>query len=175
MSKTYISTVNMLNKLRSLKENKENTIQNTKYLTESVDQTASAIAITDDPKFGDNVLSNQITQFRTSVESSAQFSKANPENPSESPLIYIPNEKNIVFTGTIPTLNNLKWQFVLNSTSNNGCFVWTDENLPTENSHLSLNKDTLMILNKLQGFYRNWCEQWRQSAKELEQLGNADN
>jgi hypothetical protein len=168
MSKTYITTVNILNKIRSLNENKKN-------ITESFNDSSNAIAITDDPKFGDSVLSNQINQFRTSVESSAQFSKANAENPAESPLIYIPNEKNIVFTGTIPTLNNLKWQFVLNSTSNNGCFVWTDENLPTENSHLSLNKDTLVILNKLQGFYKNWCEQWRQSAKELEQLGNADN
>ena len=58
----------------------------------------------------------------------------------------------------------MKWQFVLKNNTGDGCFVWTDG--------MILNKENLMILNKLQGFQKNWCEQWRQSAKELEQLNN---
>ena len=69
-----------------------------------------AIAITDDPKFGTNVLSSQIEAFRTQVESGAQFSEADPDKPSDSPLIFMPETKNMVFSGTIPALNNLKWQ-----------------------------------------------------------------
>lgn len=158
MSKTYTSTVNMLNKLRSLNES----CKNVSTLNEN--SNGDAIAITDDPKFGEKVLSNQISQFQSSVDSSAQFSKSNSENPADSPLIYMPDTGNIVFSGTIPSLNNMKWQFVLKNNTGDGCFVWTDG--------MILNKENLMILNKLQGFYKNWCEQWRQSAKELEQLNN---
>ena len=158
MSKTYTSTVNMLNKLRSLNES----CKNINTLNEN--SNSDAIAITDDPKFGEKVLSNQISQFQSSVDSSAQFTKSNSDNPADSPLIYMPDTGNIVFSGTIPSLNNMKWQFVLKNNTGDGCFVWTDG--------MILNKENLMILNKLQGFYKNWCEQWRQSAKELEQLNN---
>jgi hypothetical protein len=154
----YNLTVDMLNKIRSLQEN----TNKNNIINES--ENNKAIAITDDPKFGEKVLTNQIKQFQSSVDSSAQFAKGDSQNPSNSPLIYMPDTGNIVFSGTIPTLNNLKWQFVLKNNTGDGCFVWTDG--------LILNKENLMILNKLQGFYKNWCEQWRQSAAELEQLNN---
>ena len=59
-----------------------------------------AIAITDDPKFGTNVLSSQIEAFRTQVESGAQFSEADPDKPSDSPLIFMPETKNRPTPGT---------------------------------------------------------------------------
>lgn len=126
--------------------------------------TESAIAITDDPKFGDNVLTNQMNQFLSSVDSGAQFTKPNEENPADSPLIYMPETGNMVFSGTIPSLNNLKWQFVLKNNTGDGCFMWADG--------LILNKENLKTLNKLMGFYSNWKTQWQTSAKELEQLEN---
>jgi hypothetical protein len=154
MSNTYTSSLNILNKLRKLRENSNNNDN-------------SAIAITDDPKFGDNVLTNQIEQFKSAVDSSTQFSKSDNNNPSNNPLIYMPDTGNIIFSGVIPTLNNMKWQFVLKNNTGDGCFIWGDG--------IILNKENLMILNKLQGFYKNWCEQWHQSAKELEQLNNTKN
>jgi hypothetical protein len=122
----------------------------------------TAIAITDEPKFGQNALTNQIQQFRSSVESGAQFSKVNPNNVSECPLIYMPNTGNLVFSGTIPCLNNLKWQFVLKTNTGNGCFLWADG--------LILNKDNMQILNKLFGFYQNWREQWNSESADLERM-----
>lgn len=121
-----------------------------------------AIAITDDPKFGTNVLSSQIEAFRTQVESGAQFSEADPDKPSDSPLIFMPETKNMVFSGTIPALNNLKWQFVLETNTGNGCFVWADG--------LIINKDNIQVLNKLYGHYQNWRDSWRTEAADLDRM-----
>lgn len=157
MSKnSYSGAVDMLNIIRSLKKNNIN---------ESTGENVGAIAITDDTKFGDKVLTNQMEQFKSAVDSSAKFSNNDSENPANNPLIYLPNDGNIIFSGTIPRLDNLTWQFVLNDTD--GCYIVS--------KNLRLNKENLMILNKLNGFYKNWCDQWHQSAKELEQLKNANN
>ena len=121
-----------------------------------------AIAITDDPKFGTNVLSSQIEAFLTQVESGAQFSEADPDKPSDSPLIFMPETKNMVFSGTIPALNNLKWQFVLETNTGNGCFVWADG--------LIINKDNIQVLNKLYGHYQNWRDSWRTEAADLDRM-----
>ena len=121
-----------------------------------------AIAITDDPKFGQNVLSSQIESFRMQVESGAQFNEADPDKVSDSPLIFMPETKNMVFSGTIPALNNLKWQFVLETNTGSGCFIWADG--------LIINKDNIQILNKLFGYYQNWREQWRTEAADLDRM-----
>ena len=125
------------------------------------DKKANAIAITDDPRFGNGALSSQIEQFRASVESGAEFAEPS-ENVADCPLIYMPDEKNLVFSGIIPCLNNLKWQFKLKTNTGNGCFVWADG--------LIINKDNMQILNKLYGFYLNWKEQWNASAAELDKM-----
>lgn len=153
-------TRNMLSTIRSIKECNTN-INNT-LLTEDIKKDSKAIAITDEPKFGQNALTNQIQQFRSSVESGAQFSKVDDNNVSECPLIYMPETGNLVFSGVIPCLNNLKWQFVLKTSTGNGCFVWADG--------LILNKDNMQILNKLFGFYQNWREQWNSESADLERM-----
>jgi hypothetical protein len=164
MSKKNITqddiTRNMLSTIRSIKECNTN-ISNT-LLTEDIKKDSKAIAITDEPKFGQNALTNQIQQFRSSVESGAQFSKVDDNNVSECPLIYMPETGNLVFSGVIPCLNNLKWQFVLKTSTGNGCFVWADG--------LILNKDNMQILNKLFGFYQNWREQWNSESADLERM-----
>ena len=164
MSKKNITqddiTRNMLSTIRSIKECNTN-INNT-LLTEDIKKDSKAIAITDEPKFGQNALTNQIQQFRSSVESGAQFSKVDDNNVSECPLIYMPETGNLVFSGVIPCLNNLKWQFVLKTSTGNGCFVWADG--------LILNKDNMQILNKLFGFYQNWREQLNSESADLERM-----
>lgn len=159
-------TRNMLDRIRAIrgkaagtgwgliKEEKESEKEDTKK--------TDAIAITDDPKFGTRVLSSQIESFRMQVESGAQFNEANPEKVSDSPLIFMPETKNMVFSGTIPALNNLKWQFVLETNTGSGCFVWADG--------LIVNKDNIQILNKLFGYYQNWREQWRTEAGDLDRM-----
>lgn len=152
-------TRDMLEKIRHIQENKKNTKS---LLNEESEKKGDAIAITDEPKFGQNVLTSQIQQFRSLVESGAQFSKVNPDNVSECPLIYMPNNGNLVFSGVIPCLNNLKWQFVLKTSTGNGCFIWSDG--------LIMNKENMQILNKLYGFYLNWREQWNSESADLERM-----
>ena len=157
-------TRDMLGVIRHIQE--RNTANNKNRLlleeTENEKSNSNSIAITDEAKFGQNALTNQIQQFRSSVESEAQFNKVNPNNVSECPLIYMPETGNLVFSGVIPCLNNLKWQFVLKTSTGNGCFVWADG--------LILNKDNMQILNKLFGFYQNWREQWNSESADLERM-----
>ena len=155
-------TRNMLDKIRSLQESVNSSEKS--IITEEVGNNESdAIAITDDPKFGQSVLSSQIEQFRTSVDSGAQFSKPGGK-VSESPLIYMPSENNLIFSGTIPRLNNLKFQFKLRTSTGEGCFVWCDG--------LILSEENIKTLFKLYGFYVNWRNSWFEESRDLEMLKN---
>lgn len=158
-------TRDMLDKIRKIEESsiaKKNLLKEEDE--KNIKPAADGIAITDDPMFGQNTLTNQIQQFRISVESGAQFSKPDVNNVSESPLIYMPNENNLIFSGVIPCLNNLKFQFKLRTNTGDGCFLTTNG--------LLLNDKNLEILNKLYGFYQNWKEQWNMESSTLEQMAN---
>lgn len=146
-------TRNILNKLRNKNIIKESTTQD-------------AIAITNDPKFGQEVLKNQIDEFRSTVDGGAQFATENSTNPSDSPLVYIPSTGNLVFSGTIPAMNNLKWQFSLKDSDGTGLFIWVEG--------LRMNKENIQTLNKLYGHYQNWKNQWEQSGSMLENLGKTE-
>lgn len=154
------------NILKTLRENKMRSPGST-LLKEEVETNQDAIAITNDPKFGQEVLKNQIDEFKSTVDGGAQFSTENADSPSESPLIYMPSNGNLVFSGTIPSLNNLKWQFSLKDSDGTGLFIWSEEGL-------RLNKENLATLNKLHGHYQNWKSQWEQSSGMLETLGKKE-
>ena len=155
-------TRDMLDRIRAVRAKSAGTGWGLIKEENEVAKKTDAIAITDEPKFGTNVLSSQIESFRMQVESGAQFNEANPDKVSDSPLIFMPETKNMVFSGTIPALNNLKFQFVLETNTGCGCFVWADG--------LIINKDNIQILNKLYGFYENWRESWRTEAADLDRM-----
>ena len=157
-------TRDILSTIRSLKESVKNPNKN--LLKEDSHEKAhnNAIAITDEPKFGQNVLTNQIQQFRSIVESGAQFAKVEGNEVSECPLIYIPNTGNLIFSGTIPSLNNLKFQYVLKTSTGMGCFIWCDGTI--------LSKDNILIINRLFNYYLNWREQWISESSDLERMAN---
>lgn len=156
-------TRDILHTIRSLNES----AKNEKIVLNEEKSSSNAVAITDDPRFGNNALSNQIAQFRSAVDSGAQFSTPKKGKVAESPLIYMPDTGNLVFSGVIPRLNNLKWQFVLKTNTGNGCFVWSDG--------MIINKENMQTLNKLYGFYKNWCDEWWSSASDLEKIANNAN
>ena len=142
-----------------------NQIRNKQLLKEDNNTSNNdAIAITNDPKFGQDVLKNQIDEFRNVVDGGAQFTSENNNTPLSSPLVYIPSSGNLVFSGVIPALNNLKWQFSLKDSDGPGLFIWTEG--------LRLNKENLQKLNKLSGHYLNWKKQWEQSISMLDNLKN---
>ena len=121
------------------------------------------IPITDDPKFGQTVLSNQEEEFKSSVDLGATFANANPNDPEQSPLIYYPADGNLTFAGEV---RNIKWQFNLKDKSGNGCYIWASE--------LQLTSENMVVLNKLQGFYENWRDEWNSQGKLLDMMGKGN-
>ena len=121
------------------------------------------IAITNDVKFGDNVLQTQIDAFKTTVNPGAKFSSENEDNPDSNPLVYLPKTGNLVFSGIIPNLNNMKFQFSLMDVTSSP-YIWCDS--------LPLTDEVVTTLNKLKGFYLNWKEQWLLREDLLQKLDN---
>lgn len=107
------------------------------FLKES---TNDAIPVTDDSKFGNNTLTSQKEEFKRVIKSNVEF--------SDNPLIYYPNDKDLVFAGTITDLSNLKWQFRFNDPSGDGCYIWVNG--------LQLSDDNLRKVNLIRNYYTNW-------------------
>lgn len=120
------------------------------------------IAITNDPKFGTNVLQSQIESFRAAVHYGARFADENSDKAESNPLVYYPETKNIVFSGSIPSMANLKFQISLND-STEAPYIFADG--------LALTDSVLDTLRKLAGFTKNFREEWS-AAGDL--LGNLD-
>lgn len=161
----YDETKELLNIMRSkVAENQiASKIEKRKKLFENQDNSNKKdyIAITNDIKFGDNVLQTQIDAFKNSVNPGAKFSNESHENPESNPLVYLPKTGNLVFSGTIPNLNNLKFQFSLMDVTSSP-YIWC-EGLP-------LTDEVVTTFNKLKGFYLNWKEQWLLREDLLQKL-----
>ncbi len=127
-------------------------------LKEEEEKESQSIPITDDPKFGQNVLSNQIDDFKQTVHGGAKFSEA---SDGKSPLVYFPETGNLVFSGTIPSLAGLKFQYSLNDVTG-APYIFVDG--------LALTEDVVTTLNKLCGHYKNWKDSWFAGTDLLEQL-----
>lgn len=122
-----------------------------------------AIAITNDAKFGSNVLQNQIDAFKQAVNPGAKFGRPNEDEPKNNPLIYFPNTGNLVFSGSIPSLQGLKFQFSLNE-STAAPFIFVDG--------VALTEEFMTTLKKLVGYYKNWRTEWLSETDLLDKLGN---
>ena len=162
---TYDDTKELLNIMRNkISENESNKkIRERKTLFENEDKNNKKdyIAITNDIKFGDNVLQTQIDAFKNSVNPGAKFSSENEETPESNPLVYLPKTGNLIFSGTIPNLNNLKFQFSLMDVTSSP-YIWCDG--------LPLTDEVVTTFNKLKGFYLNWKEQWLLREDLLQKL-----
>ena len=159
---TYDTSKNMLESIRLLIETSKKNRK--RPIREEQEKKGKPIAITNDPKFGQNVLKNQINAFKQSVYLGAKFADENEENPEENPLIYYPVTGNLIFSGTIPTMANLKFQFSLND-SNSAPYIFVDG--------LSLTTENLTVLNKLCGYYQNWKEEFLTASDMLDSLSEA--
>lgn len=162
-SQEYDITKQMLSRLS---ESHVVTTKKVQLLSESEDKDEDdAIAITDDARFGEQVLTNQMNSFRQSVHGGAKFANADADKPKSSPLVFFPKTGNLIFSGSIPALSNLKFQFSLNDVTS-APYVFVDG--------LALTDETIKVLNKLNGFYKNWCDEWFEAGALLEKLKKHD-
>jgi hypothetical protein len=142
---------------------KENSIRNRRMINEEVeeDDKGDIIPITNEPRFGQNVLDNQIENFRKSVSGGAKFADENSEDAESNPLVFYPKSGNLVFSGSIPNLSGLKFQFSLNDVTS-APYIFVDG--------LALTEDVITTLNKLKGYYSNWRDEWQASTDLLDRL-----
>lgn len=148
----YDISKNILNRIRTKHVIKEDDNSNKK----------NAIAITNDARFGQNVLQNQIDSFKRTVSGGARFSDENKDDAESNPLVFFPETGNLVFSGSIPNLSGLKFQYSLNDVTN-GPYIFVDG--------LALTDDTISVLNKMAGHYKNWRDEWMSSGDLLDKLG----
>lgn len=146
----YDLAKSMISQIREAKENTSNDTEKDE-----------PIAITNEAKFGQNVLKNQIDSFRRSVNSGAKFGKENAEDAESNPLVFYPKTGNLVFSGSIPNMSDLKFQFSLNDVTN-APYIFVDG--------LALTEDVITTLNKLHGYFLNWKESWQSSTDLLDKL-----
>lgn len=165
----YIETSAMLESIRKMQSaaskqnNRMGLLKEEKESEDKDSDKKDAIAITNDPKFGQEVLKSQQDDFRSVVDGGVEFATEDENDPESSPLIYIPSNGNLVFSGTIPSLNNLKWQFSLKDSDGLGLFIWADG--------FRLTKENMEILKKLQGHYLNWKDYWQKQGRVLDMIG----
>ena len=154
--KEYDFSKDMLGKIRS---------SNRKLNEAEEKKRKDPIAITNDAIFGTNVLSSQIDAFRSSVHPGAKFSNMNEEDPESNPLVYYPDGGNVVFSGSIPSMANLKFQISLNDVTD-APYIFVDG--------LSLTPDVLDTLKKLSGFAKNFIDQWSSIGDQLAKIAEED-
>lgn len=124
-------------------------------------ENGKAIAITNGARFGQNVLQNQIDGFKKAVNLGAKFSKENEEEPENNPLVFFPKSENLIFSGSIPNMAGLKFQFSLNDVTD-APYIFVDG--------LSLTEDVVNTINKLKGYFHNWKEEWQSASDLLDKL-----
>ena len=86
-------------------------INSSKCILNEEEKKKDSIAITNDPRFGQNVLQNQIDSFKQTVNNGARFAKENSEEAESNPLVFFPETGNLVFSGSIPNMSGLKFQY----------------------------------------------------------------
>ena len=130
-------------------------------LNEAEEDKGDAIAITNDPRFGQNVLQNQIDSFKQTVNNGAKFANENGDEPENNPLVYFPKSGNLVFSGSIPSMSGLKFQYSLNDVTE-APYIFVDG--------LALTESVIETLNKMHGHHLNWRDEFLAAGDLLDKL-----
>jgi hypothetical protein len=160
----YDLAKNLISLSKRLNEESKKKDKVKKMLREAEDKPEKkeeAIPITNDARFGDNVLKNQIENFKKTVNGGAKFASENQDDPESNPLIYYPETGNLVFSGSIPSLSGMKFQFSLNDVTN-APYIFVDG--------LALTEEVVNVINKMRGYFLNWKDSWNSSTDLLEKL-----
>lgn len=149
----------MLESIRVSGEKKKS--KHSKCILNEEGKKKDSIAITNEPRFGNNVLQNQIDSFKQTVNNGARFAKENSEEAESNPLVFFPETGNLVFSGSIPNMSGLKFQYSLNDVTG-APYIFVDG--------LALTDDVITTLNKMNGHYKNWRDEWLESGDLLDKL-----
>lgn len=104
------------------------------------------------PQFGD---------IRTSQEDTLRKTIGENIKLSEDALVYYPDIDDMTIDGKIDSLS-LSFQFRLNSTSGDGCFIWTDA--------MCLSESNLRTIGKIRDAFANWKDSLTQDGDLMDKL-----
>lgn len=143
-------------KIRNFEIIKENSAKDKTMLTESQDseekdEDIEGIAYTMQDSLMSSITNTAKTQFGASFAG------------LKNPMLYYPKDGDVTLSGTIPGMGgDVKFQFRYKDASGNGCFIWSN--------YLVLSDDTLNTLKKINGVYKNW-KQSLSSAEDIKPMG----
>ena len=130
MEKNYIDIKYTINAFRNIDK-----LQINKLINEDIEEKTDGVPYTMDDELMSNIIETTKTQF------GADFTGFS------NPMLYYPEDGDVVLSGKIPTLNDMRFQFRFKD-QNGGCYVWS--------SPLTLNKDTISTISRIFGVFENW-------------------
>lgn len=125
-------------------------------IRESNEGQEESVAVTDDERFGDKVLSSEKNEIRTALNSNVKF----PENP----LSYYPKTGDLVLNGEIMDMNGTKFQYRFNDPNGDGCYIWANG--------IQLTDQNTKKLMAIRNSYLNWKDKWLKNSTQLEKFGS---
>lgn len=130
MEKRYIDIKESMNAFRNIDKLRINEL-----LNEEIEENTDGVPYTMNDELMSSILETTKAQF------GADFTGFS------NPMLYYPEDGDVVLSGKIPTLNDMRFQFRFKD-QNGGCYVWS--------SPLTLNKDTISTLSRIYGVFENW-------------------
>ena len=130
MEKRYIDIKESMNAFRNIDKLRINEL-----LNEEIEEKTDGVPYTMNDELMSSILETTKAQF------GADFTGFS------NPMLYYPEDGDVVLSGKIPTLNDMRFQFRFKD-QNGGCYVWS--------SPLTLNKDTISTLSRIYGVFENW-------------------
>ena len=130
MEKRYIDIKESMNAFRNIDKLRINEL-----LNEEIEEKTDGVPYTMNDELMSSILETTKAQF------GADFTGFT------NPMLYYPEDGDVVLSGKIPTLNDMRFQFRFKD-QNGGCYVWS--------SPLTLNKDTISTLSRIYGVFENW-------------------
>ena len=138
MEKSYIELKKTFDTLRNLDSSKINGL-----LTEDIEEkNTEGVPYTTNDELMSSIVETTKTQFGADYTGFT------------NPMLYYPEDGDVVLSGKIPTLNDMKFQFRFKD-QNGGCYIWS--------SPLTLNRETLSTLSKIYGVFENWKNELKTS------------
>lgn len=101
----------------------------------------------------------------SSVETCKKQFGADFEN-FKTPMLYYPEDGDVVLSGEIGSLNNAKFQFRLKDPTGEGCFIWTE---PIQLTETNINQ-----LKIVYGVFKNWKNDL-ETAEDKKPMGLQNN
>ena len=80
----------------------------------------------------------------------------------KNPMLYYPSDGNVILSGTIPEMNNLKFQFKYKDAYGSGCYLWAN--------YMVLTTDNINKLNRILGVYKNWVKELS-TSEDIKPMG----